>query len=88
MQYTSIGFNYWINAIAYYISLKQEDRYAPIQIKNIYQYLAEKYDTSKSNVEKAMRYAKEKSNYIVELNLDHRLKNKEFLVMFEKMFLE
>ena len=87
MKYTSIGFNYWINAIGYYILLKQKDKYAPIRLEEIYKYLSKKYNTTRDRVEKVMRYARENSEYQKELQVNRKVKNKEFLIVCAERFL-
>lgn len=79
MQTTCIGFCYWLNAIDYYVSKGINESYYIRTISEAYLYIAEKYKTSVDCVEKAMRYAKEKSGYKKYWNLDYKLKNNEFL---------
>ncbi len=79
MKTTCIGFCYWLNAIDYCVSKEINGSYCIRTISEVYLYIAEKYKTSIDCVEKAMRYAKEKSNYKEQWNLDYKLKNHDFL---------
>ena len=87
MKYTSIGLAYWIKAISYYVLQKQQDRSNLITISNVYSFISEKYNTSVSNAEKAMRYAKEKSDYMNFFDIESKLKNYEFLIKCADLFL-
>lgn len=87
MQTTCIGFCYWLNAIDYCVSKGINESYYIRTISEVYLYIAEKYKTSVDCVEKAMRYAKEKSNYKKQWNLGHRLKNHDFLqICIDKIY--
>ncbi len=79
MKTSSIGFCYWINSIAYCISKELEEGQDVLSISEVYAYIAEKYATTISCVEKAMRYAKEKSEYKHIWQIPDNLKNCDFL---------
>ena len=79
MKTTCTGFCYWLNAIAYCVSRGMDENYDIRTISEVYSYVAEKYKISIDCVEKSMRYAKEKSNYKEQWNLDYKLKNHDFL---------
>lgn len=80
MNNSYIGYCFWKTAISYYISLKEEDTYRLVKIGDIYKFISIKYNTTMEKAEKSMRFAKEKSNYIEKMKLEHKLKNKEFLI--------
>ena len=84
---TTIGLSYWIKAISYYTLQKQQDISNLVTMKEIYSLIAKKYDTSISNAEKVMRYAKEKSEYMKFFNIENKLKNHEFLIICASQFL-
>ncbi len=78
MKQSSIGYIYWLNAISYCV-IKQIEEGKDIEIKEVYTYIANKYNTSVSCVEKSMRYAKQKSNYMKYWKISVMQKNHEFL---------
>lgn len=71
------GTCYWMHAITYYILKDINDHYEIEHINEVYSYLANKYSTSVNCIEKAMRYAKEKSRY--QEYTDRRMNNCELL---------
>lgn len=79
MKTTSIGFCYWLNAITYCVSRKINEDYDTASMAEIYTYIASKYNTTVACAEKAMRYAKENSQYRHCWQLSHNLKNYSFL---------
>lgn len=87
MKNTAIGLCYWITAINYYISLIKENSYQVVRMNQIYERVAQEHHTTKHNAEKAMRYAKEKSDYQNRLKVEHELKNFEFLILCSSKFL-
>ena len=76
---TNSGFAYWSEAIFYCIMKELEGKNKTFKMMDLYEYLAKKFDTTYSKIEKNMRYAKEQSNYIEVLNLDRSLRKYEFL---------
>lgn len=87
MKKTSLGYNYWLNAILYYVQKNSEDKYEIIRMSEIYSYVAERYKTTISRAEKAMRYAKEESYYKDILRTDIKLKNHAFLILCSEKIL-
>ena len=87
MKNTCTGTCYLMNAITYYILKEINDHYKIKSINEVYTYIANKYNTSVDCVEKAMRYAKEKSRYLE--YTDRKMNNWEllsFCVKKVKMF--
>ena len=76
---TNSGFAYWSEAIFYCVMKELEGKNKTFKMMDLYEYLAKKFDTTYSKIEKNMRYAKEQSNYIEVFNLDRSLRNYEFL---------
>lgn len=81
MKTTNVGFCYWLNAMTFYLRQKINNNYDIASISEVYNYIAEKYSTSVSCIEKAMRYAKENSKYKEVLKIDSNLKNHAFLIL-------
>ena len=76
---TSSGFAYWSEVIFYCVMKEFKEENKIFKMMDLYEYLAQKFDTTYSKIEKAMRYAKEQSNYIKVFNQDRSLRNFEFL---------
>lgn len=77
MKNSSLGFGYWITAIAYCTLKLLNKKCEVVRISEIYNYISKEYNTSVSCVEKAMRYAKENSKYIEILKLG-KMDNQNF----------
>lgn len=80
MKTSTIGFCYWLNAISFYTLNKINANYEITNMSVIYNFVAKKYCTTVDCVEKAMRYAKENSNYKEVLQINTHMKNHEFLL--------
>ncbi len=84
MKRNELGYDYWINALDFFIKLINEDKI--VRIKEVYEYIAAKYGTTTANVEKAMRYAKEQCDYYTELDLkkEEKQTNSNFIFLCAK----
>lgn len=65
--------------LIFFIKLINEDKI--VRIKEVYEYIATKYGTTTSNVEKAMRYVKEQCDYYTQLELKKK-KNKQIAILY------
>lgn len=88
MKTSSIGFNYWLNAITYSISRQLEEGYDIPLMAEVYAYLSKKYKRSVSCIEKAMRYAKNQSKYIEYWYAAGNMKNGQFLLIITNKIIE
>ena len=79
MKTSSTGYCYWLNAITYCILRELKEGQDVLSIGEVYTYLAKKYAKTISCIEKAMRYAKEKSGYKHAWQIANDLKNCDFL---------
>lgn len=66
----SKGFDYWVDGIIYYHTITN------CKIMNIYRYLAYKYNTSVTNVERVMRSSSEIIKEELEKKLGYSISNK------------
>ncbi len=88
MKTSSLGFNYWLSAIEYSVSKTFGNGYEIPRMSEIYSLIAKKHYTSISCAEKAMRYAKEESRYKIIFNIEHNLKNNDFLTLCTDKIIE
>lgn len=88
MKTSSLGFNYWLSAIDYLVLKTFDNGYDIPRMNEIYSFIAKKYNTSISCTEKAMRYAKEESKYKIIFNIEHNLKNNDFLTLCTDKIIE
>lgn len=88
MKTSSIGFNYWLNAIAYSISEQLHKEYDIPRIGNVYKYLSDKYGKSIDCIEKAMRYAKNQSKYVEKWKAEGGINNCNFLIVITNKIIE
>ena len=88
MNKTYSGYKYWIIATLYVLSLMKKNIYSNIKMEEIYYIVAEKTNSNRNRVERSMRFAVEKSDYIKRMNLTTRLSNRMFLYKCTEIFLE
>lgn len=88
MKTSSLGFNYWLSAIDYSVFKMFSNEYDMPRMNEIYSLIARKHNTSISCAEKAMRYAKEESQYKIIFNIEHNLKNNDFLTLCTDKIIE
>ena len=78
----SKGFDYWVDGIIYYHTIKD------IKIMSIYRYLADKYNTSLTNVERVMRSSSEIVKEELEKKLGYNIANKGIFVYMNSYLIE
>ena len=88
MNKTYSGYKYWIIATLYVLSLMKKNIYSNIKMEEIYYIVAEKTNSNRNRVERSMRFAVEKSDYIKQMNLTTRLSNRMFLYKCTEIFLD
>lgn len=78
----SKGFDYWVDGIIYYHTIKDS------KIMNIYRYLAYKYNTSVTNVERVMRSSSEIIKEELEKKLGYSISNKGLFAYMNSYLIE
>lgn len=78
----SKGFEYWVDGIIYYHTIKD------FKIMSIYRYLADKYNTSITNVERVMRSSSEIIKEELEKKLDYSISNKGLFAYMNSYLIE
>lgn len=78
----SKGFEYWVDGIIYYHSIND------CTIMSIYRYIADKYKTSVTNVEKVMRSSSEIIKEELEKKLGYSISNKGLFAYMNSYLIE
>ena len=75
-DFTYKGFKYWVTAIKYVILNRLNNKEAYLEMENIYNYVALKHKSTRSKVERCMRYANERldKNKFIEMFNYHKNK--------------
>lgn len=82
------GYKYWIIAILYVLSLMKNNIYSDIKMEEIYCIVATRTNSTRNKVERSMRFAVAKSDYIKQMNLNETLSNRRFLFKCAEYFLD
>lgn len=78
----SKGFEYWVDGIIYYHSIKN------CTIMSIYRYLSDKYETSITNVERLMRSSSQIVKEELEKKLEYSIANKGLFAYMNSYLIE
>ena len=79
----SKGFDYWVDGIIYYHTIKKN-----CKMMNIYRYIAYKYNTSITNVERVMRSSSEIIKEELEKKLGYNISNKGLFAYMNSYLIE
>lgn len=78
----SKGFEYWVDGIIYYHNIKN------CTIMSIYRFIADKYNTSATNVERVMRSSSEIVKEELEKKLGYTISNKGLFAYMNSYLIE
>ena len=81
----SKGFNYWVDGIIFYHTFKNCKN---CKIMTIYRYIADKYKTSVTNVERVMRSSSEIIKEELEKKLGYSISNKGLFAYMNTYLIE
>lgn len=89
MKMSIKGYTYWLAAIEYCMGKIESEGYA-FCMSEVYNYIAEKYNTTYSRAERALRHAVEYTPGIEQkiqekLKINYKLKNSDFLACLVKL---